>query len=120
QLIKKGYIDHYRHGRINKAFIQHLKRYDMKEEIAKLKCPILLLHGANDFQVRSASCKELFFAANEPKRFEITDDADHWFREPQHREHLIGLTISWINRHIKEMKTFKSETTERRSRSRLV
>ena len=119
-LDKKGFCMHYRFGRISKHFITHLKQYDMKEEISKVTCPLLLLHGRNDFAVRWESSRELYFAANEPKRMEIIDDADHWFRDSIHREQVFELTIQWINRHIKQKLTYKSDTTENRSRARLV
>lgn len=116
----KGYCTHHRLGRINKIFLKHLDQHDIKEEIKKTKSPILILNGRNDFQVRWENARELYFEAEEPKRMEIIDDADHWFRKPEHRKQVMDMTIKWINRHIRYNLTYDSETTERMNRARLV
>ncbi len=96
----KGYTVHHLFGRINKSFISHLQRYNPKEELKKLSIPVLFVHGSNDFSVRWESSRDLFFAANEPKQLEIIEGADHWFRDPEHRQRVLELIIEWVKHHI--------------------
>ena len=116
----RGYLTHHTWGRMNKSFFDNFRRYDIIEEIKKVRCPILIVHGRNDFRVLWTNARNLYFAANEPKRLEIVDMADHWFRDPQHRQFFFDLMIKWLNHWIKGMMHYEAETTERRSRRRFV
>ncbi|MFC1723353.1 alpha/beta hydrolase [Nanoarchaeota archaeon] len=117
---KWGVCEHCQHGTISKDFLAHLDKYDIKEELKKINIPVIFINGDSDFQVPFQNAKELYFAANEPKRFEIIPDGDHWFRNPQSRQQLMDLIMNWVNRYIKQALTYESETTERLSRARLT
>lgn len=100
----KGFINHPIHGKINHHFFDHLRRFDPLEEIKKISIPIFITHGKNDFQVPFAESKQLFFKANDPKYLDILDDADHEFRNPEHREHFYNMMIEWFNRYLRDKK----------------
>ena len=51
--------------------------YDNARNIAAVKAPMLILHGARDRVIPVEMGKRIFAAANEPKRLEVFPDGDH-------------------------------------------
>lgn len=52
-------------------------RYDSLAKVGRVRAPLLVLHGTADEIVPFAQGRELFEAANEPKRFHAIDGAHH-------------------------------------------
>ena len=77
-------------------FLRDAEKYKMMEEIKNVKCPIVIVHGTEDARVPFEDARELFNHANEPKRLEIIEGADHRFTEPAHRQELLDLLQEWF------------------------
>ncbi|MFC3693049.1 alpha/beta hydrolase [Chenggangzhangella methanolivorans] len=52
-------------------------RFDSLADIRKVSAPILMLHGDRDTLIAPEQARRLLAAANEPKRLEILEGADH-------------------------------------------
>lgn len=119
-LDRLGHVDHHQFGKIGKGFFNHLKSIDIIKELKEVHVPALFIHGTHDFRVQYNNVKSLYFAANEPKKFQLLDGADHDIRQPQQREEMIELMLNWLNRWLKGVQHFGAETTERQAHSRLI
>lgn len=62
--------------------------------VSKVKAPMLIVVGTNDYVTPSESCKRHFDAANEPKKLVVLEGADHIFSD--HRILLIGTVLNWL------------------------
>ncbi|MBT5023039.1 prolyl oligopeptidase family serine peptidase [Candidatus Woesearchaeota archaeon] len=102
ELNKKGFVTHVKHGRIEKEFFEHLKKYDLMAEISQLKIPILFVHGKNDFRVSEENSRRLYSVANEPKRLEIFENADHEFRDETIRSEMFEIVGDWFSHWLSE------------------
>ena len=101
ELRSKGYMSHVMHGRIDREFFDHLRKYDAIEEMKKITVPVMFVHGTNDFSIPVTNSRRLFVAANEPKRLEIVEMANHEFTEEEHREYLFEVIDDWFNHWLK-------------------
>jgi len=63
--------------------------------IRNVRAPLLVVVGSEDTLTVPQSCRLLYEAANEPKKWAIIKDADHSFTE--HRGPLIKTVIEWLN-----------------------
>lgn len=52
-------------------------RFDSMSKIAKVRAPVLIIHGDRDTLIPPEQARRLHAAANEPKRLEILEGADH-------------------------------------------
>ncbi len=52
-------------------------KFDSASKIARVRAPLMVLHGSDDRTVPIEVGRELFDAANEPKRFYVIEGADH-------------------------------------------
>jgi dipeptidyl aminopeptidase/acylaminoacyl peptidase len=97
ELMTKGVHEH--HGfRIRKEYVRSTRMHDMIEGLKNLHAPVLFIHGTGDLRVRIEETRQLFLAANEPKAMEEVVDADHWFRDPEHRQQFFELAAGWVSR----------------------
>lgn len=86
--------------RLGDGFYSDIKRYDLCRNIGELGCPILIVHGSRDDVVPVENARELYKNANEPKRLEIIEGADHSFSEPRHLEQAVDLCLDWFERYL--------------------
>jgi alpha-beta hydrolase superfamily lysophospholipase len=84
---------------IHQAFFSDAKLFDIPKRIAKVFCPLLIIHGRQDKQVPFSHANILFRKANEPKLIRIIDNADHRFTNPILRTKAIELTLEWFMKH---------------------
>ena len=89
-LLKEGYLESpsSRTGqplRIGKAFLQEQldepAGHDLLSQVAKIRCPILLVHGEDD-QTVPAACAAAIAGASANARVELIVRADHVFNTP--------------------------------------
>lgn len=85
--------------RLHKGFYDDLQRYQLLEAV-KSAPPLLILHGALDELVPAEQALKLYEAAQEPKRLEIIEDADHVFSRPEHVARVIELSVDWLKTYL--------------------
>lgn len=86
--------------RLRTRFFEDLRRYDMGEAVGKIHCPLLIIHGSQDEAVPVEDARRLYRHANEPKRLEIIDGANHVFDAPEHLEQVITLSLQWFQMYL--------------------
>ncbi|VVB80244.1 2-succinyl-6-hydroxy-2,4-cyclohexadiene-1-carboxylate synthase [uncultured archaeon] len=88
---EKGFIVYSRPGswyhnkRLKRGFYEEFFKLNVKNSLHKLKKPILILHGSKDTTVPIENAKEIYDAANEPKKLMIIKGADHKFSKLRHK-----------------------------------
>ena len=74
---------------INKQFWSDCDKYNLIEDVKKIKCPILFIHGSSDDKIPVSESEKLFENANGPKEIKIIKGADHGYTD--HREELLRI-----------------------------
>jgi len=96
----KGYIKLESGKRLKVDFFEDLSKYSIGDEIKRIHCPLLIIHGASDDLVPVKQAYQLHRYANEPKRLEIIEGANHAFGKPEHLERVINLSLEWFKRYL--------------------
>jgi dipeptidyl aminopeptidase/acylaminoacyl peptidase len=86
--------------RLKPAFFEDVGRYDASRDINQIRCPVLIVQGTADELVRVEHARRLWQAANQPKRLEIIEGANHGFDEPAHREEVVMLSLDWFKQYL--------------------
>lgn len=86
--------------RLKASFYEDLRQYDMGKAIRKIRCPLLIIQGNNDEIVSVEDAHKLYSHANEPKRLEIIDGANHVFDTSEHHEKIVNLSLEWFRRYL--------------------
>ena len=92
----QGYLELNSGRRLRLGFYQDLRRYNILTEIKKIRCPLLIIHGGKDEIVPVEHAHVLYRHANEPKRLEIIDGANHVFDNPKHLDIVVRLSLEWF------------------------
>jgi dipeptidyl aminopeptidase/acylaminoacyl peptidase len=100
ELMTKGVHDNFGF-RLRKEYVRSTRMQDILEELKKVYVPVLFVHGTGDLRVPIQETRQLFQAANQPKLVEEVEGADHWFREPEHRQQLVELAANWARRWVR-------------------
>lgn len=61
----------------------------------KIKAPIMVIAASNDVVASPDSCRKIYDAANEPKKWAVVEEADHDYTE--HREPMIRLVLNRLS-----------------------
>ena len=96
----KDYIEVGSSKRLKMGFFEDLTKYSISDEIKRIHCPLLIIHGTSDDAVPVEHAYELYKYANEPKRLEIIDGANHVFDKPEHLKRVINLSLEWFERYL--------------------
>jgi pimeloyl-ACP methyl ester carboxylesterase len=94
--------DYYESGgeRIEKAFIDDVKKYDIISFLKKVNCPVLIVHGDKDEEVPVCHARILYREAKGLKRLEIIEGGDHRLSDIFHRKLAINLSLNWFTKHL--------------------
>lgn len=92
---------------VGKKFIEEINKIEIFPEVPKIKCPILFIHGNIDKLVSFTESERAFNIANEPKRIEIIEGAQHGFKDSNYlpseelQDKAIDLTVNWFKMWLK-------------------
>jgi len=104
---KEGLIVEKRDGRQYKVgwgFYQERSTIEVASHIKNITCPLLIITGDKDTSVPHDQSEKAIKIANEPKKLEIIEGADHCFRgfdREKWQDKAINLTIDWFNKWLK-------------------
>jgi dipeptidyl aminopeptidase/acylaminoacyl peptidase len=99
-LEQKGYYQYPDGSRIKKEFYEDLARHNLPEEVKKINCPLLIIHGDLDEQVPRHQAFVLYQNANPPKELRMIEGADHAFTETEKLNKVLDLIIDWFKRYL--------------------
>ena len=80
---------------------QDTRKYNVIKIVKENHCPVLIIHGNLDEQVPLSHAEVLYKNANEPKKIEIIEGADHRFTNQNHRRRAVELTLYWFEKYLK-------------------
>jgi putative redox protein len=85
---------------IGRRFITDLHRHDLRERIARLNRPILVMHAPLDGTVSVDSAARIFGAARHPKSFISLDGADHLLSRRSDADYAAAMIVTWASRYL--------------------
>ncbi|MFK7113527.1 alpha/beta fold hydrolase [Flavobacterium oreochromis] len=103
---------------IKKQFIDDLKKYDLEDEIQKLRKPLLIIHSPQDNIVEIENAANLYHKARHPKSFITLDGADHLITNKEDAYYVANIIGTWVKRYINIQNSI--ETTLKSTQSEQV
>jgi dipeptidyl aminopeptidase/acylaminoacyl peptidase len=98
---EKGYYDFPDGSRINKEFYEDSKRYNLKEEIKKIDCPLLIIQGDQDELVPPHHANILYQNSQaQIKDLKMIKGGDHSFTDLDKLNTVIRLALDWFRQHL--------------------
>jgi len=98
---EKGYYDYDDGSRIRKEFYEDTQRYDLREEIREIGCPLLVMHGDLDELVPRHHAEVLYNAAGaEIKDLKMIEGADHAFTDLEKLDEVLGYALDWFKKYL--------------------
>jgi len=85
---------------VRRTLIEGLRRHDLRERIAGLRRPLLVMHAPDDDTVRIANAAHIFAAARHPKSFVALDGADHLLTRRADADYVAGMISAWASRYL--------------------
>lgn len=85
---------------IRKQFLDDLDMTNVRDAVAHLKRPLLILHGPRDETVGIENATALFVAAKHPKSFVSLDTADHLLSNPADAAYAASIVAAWAARYV--------------------
>ncbi len=86
--------------RLKAGFFKDLQGYKISDEVKKIRCPILIIHGAQDELIPIEEAYELYHSAPEPKRLEIIENGNHRLDSPEHEARVTRLSLEWFRNYL--------------------
>lgn len=83
-------------ARLPYGFYEDTLRQDVLGAAARVRAPILLVHGGRDRLVPVAQCRELHASAPGPKQILILPEADHRFSRPADLARMLDEVTDWF------------------------
>ncbi len=88
--------------RIKRQFVEDARGQSMREHIAGLHRPLLIMHAPLDQQVSIDNATAIFTAAKHPKSFVSLDDASHLLARPADAAYAARVIAAWASRYLPE------------------
>ncbi|MBO6900805.1 MAG: OsmC family protein [Rhizobiaceae bacterium] len=86
--------------RIQKQFVEDVESQKVKDAVAQMRKPLLILHSPIDQTVGIENASEIFLAAKHPKSFVSLDMADHLLTKPNDAEFAARTVSGWLSRYV--------------------
>ena len=93
----QGFIE-FNGRRLNTDFLEEAMTIDVAEAVARITCPVLVIHGDADATVPVAQGRALYAALSGEKALCILPGADHRFTRQEDREAALSRTEEWMAR----------------------
>lgn len=85
---------------VKMQFVEDARAHRIKDAVASLKKPLLILHGPLDETVGVENATEIFGAAKHPKSFVSLDKADHLLTSPEDAAFAGRVIAGWATRYL--------------------
>jgi putative redox protein len=86
--------------RIKKQFVDDVETQKIKDAVAAMRKPLMILHSPLDQTVGIDNASEIFMAAKHPKSFVSLDKADHLLTDPADAAFAAQTIAGWLSRYI--------------------
>jgi len=88
--------------KIRKQFLDDIRSHTLRDQIAAIKCPLLVMHGPKDDVVGIENAQAIFDAAVHPKSFISLAEADHLIKRRQDTDYVAAVLSAWATRYLPE------------------
>ncbi|MCV9962721.1 bifunctional alpha/beta hydrolase/OsmC family protein [Pararhizobium sp. BT-229] len=85
---------------VRKQFVEDARAQSIKDAVASLKKPLLILHAPLDQSVGIENATEIFLAAKHPKSFVSLDKADHLLSNREDAAFAGRIISGWLTRYL--------------------
>ena len=85
---------------VRKQFVEDARAQRIKDAVAALKKPLLILHAPLDQTVGIENATEIFLAARHPRSFVSLDKADHLLTDPEDAAFAARVISGWLTRYL--------------------
>jgi putative redox protein len=86
--------------KIDRAFIEDMRRHGSSDHIAELRRALLVMHSPTDAVVGIENASLIFERAKHPKSFVSLADADHLLGRRSDAEYVAGVIAAWAMRYV--------------------
>ena len=90
--------------RIKRQFIEDVEGHKLRDAVAAMRKPLLILHSPLDQTVGIDNASEIFMAAKHPKSFVSLDKADHLLTDPDDAAFAAQTIAGWLSRYVADDK----------------
>lgn len=98
--------------RIKRQFVEDVETHKIRDAVAAMRKPLLILHSPFDQTVGIDNASEIFMAARHPKSFVSLDHADHLLTDPGDAAFAAQTIAGWLSRYIASDKPQGEEAIE--------
>jgi uncharacterized OsmC-like protein/pimeloyl-ACP methyl ester carboxylesterase len=98
--------------RIQKQFVDDVETQKVKDAVAAMRKPLLILHSPLDQTVGIDNASEIFLAAKHPKSFISLDKADHLLTDHDDAAFAAQTIAGWLTRYVATDKPQGEEAVE--------
>lgn len=85
---------------VKRQFVEDARAQRLKDAVARLKKPLLILHAPLDQTVGIENATEIFLAAKHPKSFVSLDNADHLLTNSEDAAFSGRIISGWLTRYL--------------------
>ncbi|ASJ62164.1 OsmC family protein (plasmid) [Sinorhizobium meliloti] len=85
---------------VKRQFVEDARAQRIKDSVARLKRPLLILHAPLDQTVGIENATDIFLAARHPKSFVSLDKADHLLTDPEDAAFAGRIISEWLTRYL--------------------
>lgn len=96
----KGYFELESGRRLRMDFHNDLCQYNILAEVERIHCPLFIIHGSLDEVIPVEQAYKLYSHANEPKRLEVIEGANHTLDKPGNLERVTRLSLEWFKAYL--------------------
>ena len=82
---------------LKRAFVEDVRRADLRDKIRDLKLPLLILHSPTDNTVGIANASKIFRAARHPRSFVSLEGADHLLTGRKQAQRAARIISAWAD-----------------------
>jgi putative redox protein len=86
--------------RIRREFLEDIADQKLKDAVAKLRKPLLVMHSPTDDTVGIDNASAIFLAAKHPKSFVCLDGADHLISKRRDAVYAADVIAAWAERYL--------------------
>lgn len=85
---------------LRRAFVEDMRRADLREAIRSLRRPLLVMHSPTDNAVGIANASEIFKTARHPRSFVSLEGSDHLLTKPGQGQRAGRIISAWADQYL--------------------
>ncbi|KGN32393.1 osmotically inducible protein OsmC [Knoellia sinensis KCTC 19936] len=85
---------------LRKAFVEDVRRADLRERITHLNRPLLVVHSPTDDTVAIKNASDIFFTARHPRNFIALEGSDHFLTTKGQAKRAARIISAWADQYL--------------------